>query len=116
MTNISKRIELTARGSGNSYFFAIINRNRIIGYLKGLREVNFWLPKNDGTPLVLKSILNWSRDLSFKFTDCPDKFKQWMEDEGGGIPWSWQNPHKYKAEFVPNDDGLPYIVVIKIKK
>ena len=116
MTNISKRIELTARGSGNSYFFAITNRNKIIGYLKGLQEVNFWLPKNDGTPLVLKSILNWSRDPSFKFTDCPDKFKQWMENEGGGIPWSWQNPHKYRAEFVPNNDGLPYIVVIKIKK
>ena len=114
MTNISKRIELTARGGGNSYFFAITKGSQKIDY-KDLREVNFWLPKNDGTPLVLKSIFNWNYE-SFKFTDCPDKFKQWMENEGGGIPWSRQDPHKYRAEFVPNNDGLPYIVVIKIKK
>ena len=71
MTNISKRIELTAREGGNSYFFAITNRNRISDYVEKLQKVNFWLPKNDGTPLVLKSIFNWNygRNPSFKFTD-----------------------------------------------
>ena len=113
-------VELTSwkTGDDGTYGFRIKLETRDLLYpesnplyrsLADDHTVVFWLPQHDGPPLMLTSQITdsfWDDCPEFRFIDNMGKdFKTWMQNNGGGLTWPGERPHKYKAKVRVDING-----------
>ena len=81
----------------------------------GKIKVVFDVPEEEGGPIESKITSGFYKTCpEFRFTGSDgEKFKEWMENYGGGIDWGHRNPHKYKSKIELKED---FVKIFDVKK